>query len=142
MSAVLPIAYLLTHNPGMQELVLAESIMPGDLPINQPLPAISIEQVDGVPHNSLSLLETGKTWRDRVQVTAHVNGPAASKPGLGYPGIYAMLNAALAACPNQQAIINGIKVLAIIPDDRGPYMSEQDTARVSQSQDFIVYWQT
>ncbi len=142
MSGVLAISYLLTHSSGLQALVPAARIMPGDLPLKLDTPAINVEHADGMPRNTLSMLEPNRTWRDVVQVNAHVSSPAASVPGLGYPGLSAIMAQIMAACPNQRGTVNGVSVLAILPDMRGPYLVDLDSARISQSQDFIVYWKT
>lgn len=142
MSGVLPVVYLLTHSSPLQALVDEADVYPGALPLKFALPAINVEQVDGVPRNTISMLEPNRVWTDRVQATAHVGGNQASTPGLGLPGLAAILNAVVAACPNQHGTVNGVYVLSILPDTRGPYMYATDTGHIAQSQDFMVTWRT
>ena len=139
MSGMLPILYLLSHNTALQMLVNATKIVPGDLPLQMAPPAINVEQIDGNPHNSIALIEPNKTWRDRIQVSAHVYLPPS---GQGYPGLNSIMNAIVAACPNQRGTVNGVSVQSIIVDTRGPFLPVQETSRVSQSQDFIVWWKS
>jgi hypothetical protein len=142
-SGVLPILHLLSNDTGVQAIVTSASrIVPGDLPIGLALPAITVEQVDGVPRNTISMLEPNRVWTDRISVWGHVRTPSAQAPGLGYPGLAALMAAIVAACPNQRGTIAGIYVLSILPQMRGPYMQLADVAGVSQSQDFMVAWRT
>lgn len=140
MSGVAVIRYLLANNAPIVAIIPAARIMAGDLPLNMPLPAISVTQVSSVPRNTLQTNESPKVHTDRVQVTWFFNGTEATPAGTGYPGLRAMGRLLLAACPSQRGTINGVAVQAIIPDVEGPDFAAPDEALLSSSRDFLVRW--
>ena len=138
MSGVAVIRHLLANAAAVTAVVPAARIMAGDLPLNTALPAISVTQISGVPHNTIRINESPKLHTDRVQVTVLVKGPQGTPAGLGYPGVKALLKLVLAACPSQRGTVNGIAVENITPDMEGPDLSDDATALYSQSRDFLV----
>ena len=138
MSGVAVIRHLLANAAAVTAVVPAARIMAGDLPLNTALPAISVTQISGMPHNTIRINESPKLHTDRVQVTVLVKGPQGTPAGLGYPGVKALLKLVLAACPSQRGTVNGIAVENITPDMEGPDLSDDATALYSQSRDFLV----
>lgn len=140
MSGVAVIVALLKASAPLTTIVPAARIMGGDLPLNTVLPAISVAQVSSVPRNTVAMGEPKVLHTDRVQVSALVKGPQGTPPGVGYPGVKALMKMVLKACPNTRGTVNGISVDSIIPDTEGPDLSDDATAFYSSSRDFFVRW--
>lgn len=138
MSGVAVIRYLLANSAAVTAVVPASRIMAGDAPIATPKPLILVTQIGSVPYNTIRINETLKMHTDRVQVSYIFNGPQASVPGTGYPGVYAMGKLVLAACPSQRGTINNFVVDSIIPEAEGPDLFDDTTSMYSRSRDFIV----
>lgn len=141
MSGSLAIWYLLTHNTAVTAVVPAARIREGEFTsVGQIMPCIEVRRIDRTPRNTLSMRETGRLHRERVQVMPYVKRTDATPSGLGKKGVDALLALILAACPNQMATIAGVKVVAIIPDIVGPDLPDFDAQFDSASQDFFVTW--
>lgn len=142
MSGVAIIMNLLTTNGPLIAAIPATSIYAGDLPLNAPLPGISISQISSVPRNIVSMNEAvgKKSHVDRVQVTVMLKGPEGTPSGAGYPGLRSLLRLVLAACPNTHGTVNTFSVDSIIPDFEGPDLVDPTLAIYSGSRDFFVRW--
>lgn len=142
MSGVKTIRYLLANDAPVTAVVPASRIMAGNLPIDTVLPAIAIEKISSIPRLTLAMTEGNRLHTDRVQVTAIFKGPQGNPAGTGYPGIRALLDLILTACPNQKGTVNGVTVDSILPDDEGPDLQDDASAVYSGSRDFIVKWKS
>lgn len=140
MSGVAVIRYLLANAAAVTNVVPATRIMAGDLSINTVMPAIGVTQISSVPRNTVKMNEARVQHTDRVQVSVLVKGTQATPAGLGYPGVRALLQLVLAACPHTRGAVNGIDVDSILPDIEGPDLSDDERALYSASRDFIVRW--
>lgn len=140
MSGVAVIRYLLANNAPVLAVVPAVRIAAGDLPIETPLPAIIVKQISSVPRLTVAMTESKRMHTDRVQVSVLVKGPDGTPPGLGYPGMRALLALVLTACPNQHGTINGIDVDSVLPDIEGPDLPDPPTSLWTSSRDFFVKW--
>lgn len=138
MSGVAVIRSLLATNAAVLAVVPADRIKAGDLPIDTPLPAISVMHVSGVPRLTLAMTEAGTLHSDRVQVSVVGKGYAGNTAGSGYPDLRALLKLALAACPNRRGTVNGVAVDSILPDVEGPDFEDPETSLHQGSRDFIV----
>jgi hypothetical protein len=101
---------------------------------------ILVGQVDSNPLNFIRINETQKLYTDRVQVSCLLNDATATQPGLGYPGLNALLKLIPAACPSQRGTVNGIIVDSITPLGEGPDLPDPEIGLVSRSCDFFVRW--
>lgn len=133
MSGVAVIRHLLANNAAVLAVVPATQIMAGVLPLNTPLPAISVMEISGTPDNRIKINETGKQHTERVQVTWLFSGT-------GYPGFKALGALILAACPSQRGTVNGVSVDSIIPQPTGPDIYDDERILYAQSRDFMVKW--
>jgi hypothetical protein len=140
MSGVAVIRSLLAGNAGVIAIVPAAKIMASDVPINTVLPAIAVTQISSIQRLTIRMNETKQMNTDRVQVSVLLKGPQGTPPGLGYPGVRALLILVLAACPNQRGTINGIVVDSIVPDTSGPDLYDDPISLYSGSRDFVVRW--
>lgn len=136
MSGVAIVRALLVANAPVIAVVPAVRIIAGVLPINMTLPAITVSQVSSLPHNTVAMIETPKLHTDRVQVSVHVKAAEAS--GSGYPGMRALLQLILAACPNTHATVAGFAVDSVIPDLEGPDLFDDVDGMHQGSRDFLV----
>lgn len=140
MSGVAVIRYLLANNQAVLAVVPAPKIMAGDMPLNAVLPVITVMQISSVPRNTVKMNEARVQHTDRVQVSVLLKGSDGDPAGAGYPGVRSLLKLVLAACPHTHGTVNGIDVDSILPDVEGPDLSDDATALVSGSRDFIVRW--
>jgi hypothetical protein len=131
MSGVAVIRHLLANAAAVTAMVPATRIKAGVLPLNTPLPAISVTQISSVPYNFVNTNESLRMHTDRVQVT-----------GLSqdYASLKALLQLALDACPNQRGTVNTFLVDSIEPAFAGPDLYDQTTNIHESSRDFIVRW--
>lgn len=142
MSGVKVIRYLLANDGPVTAVVPATRIRAGDLPIDITLPAIAVTQISSVPRLTLRMTEPFRMHTDRVQVTVVSKGPQGDPAGDGYPGVRAVLDLLLAACPNQNGTVNGVTVDSVLPDPEGPDLQDDASAVYSGSRDFIVKWKS
>jgi hypothetical protein len=140
MSGVSVIRHLLANNAAVLAVVPASRIMAGALPLKTTLPAISVTQISGTPENLLRINEHGKMHADRVQVTWLFSGTQASPAGSGYPGVKALGQLILAACPSQRGTVNSVAVDSISPGSEGPDIFDDERSLYAQSRDFFVKW--
>lgn len=141
MSGVAVIVALLQASEAIKAIVPAERIMASEAPLGTPKPLIIVSQVDSFPYNGfIRRDEPGRVHTDRVQVSYLFEGPQATTPGAGYPGVAAMGRLVLAACPSQCGTINGVAVNSIESAGEGPDLSDAATSLYSRSRDFIVRW--
>lgn len=146
MSGVAVIRHLLANNQAVISAIGAgppaaiTRIMAGDVPLNTVLPAISIKQISSVPFNTVKMNEPKTQHTDRVQVSVLLKGPQGTPAGTGYPGVRSLLKLVLAACPHTRGTVNGFDVDSILPDIEGPDLSDDPSALLSASRDFIVKW--
>lgn len=131
MSGVSAVRYLLANNAALIAVVPAAKIFVGVVPLNTVLPAIGVAQVDGVPHLTVAMTESGKLQTDRVQVTVMTKTYQTS--------ISALARAALA---NLSGTVNGVKVDSLLPDGEGPDLFDDAAVIYERSRDFIVRWHT
>jgi len=137
MSGVAVVRYLLATNAGVTAVVPAARIVAGDIPIDFAMPAIAVRQISSVPDNRIRANEANKAHTDRVQVTVY---RGASPDDAGYPGLKALLDLVLAACPSQRGTLNGVSVQSIVPDIEGPDLPISELSIFTRSRDFIVRW--
>ena len=140
MSGVAVVRYLLANNAPVLAVVAAPKIVAGDVPLATVLPAIAITQISSIPRLTVDMAEPTKLHTDRVQVSVLLKGPQGAPAGAGYPGVKSLLKVVLAACPNVNGTVNGVKVDSILPDVEGPDLYDDATALYSGSRDFIVKW--
>jgi hypothetical protein len=131
---------LSTYALGSPTVVASASIKAGDLPINTPLPAISITHVSSVQRLTLAMTEANRMHTDRVQVTWMVKNQQGYPQGSDYPLLVTLGAWILAACPNQHGTVNGVNVDSILPDSEGPDLPLPDESILTRSRDFIVRW--
>lgn len=129
MSGVAIIRYLLANDAGLTASVPASRIMAGVIPINAALPAISVMQISGMPHNMIGMASTTRLFKDRVQVTVMCADYPATKT------IFTLIKAAL---PVSRGTVNGFTCDSILPDNQGPDFFDQETNIYMQSFDYIV----
>jgi hypothetical protein len=140
MSGVAVVRYLLANSAAITAVVPAARIISGDAPLATLRPLIVVTQIDSIPLNYIRTNEANKLHTDRVQVSWIFNGPFATKPGTGYPGVAAMAWLVLAAVPSSRGTINGVSVQNITPEGEGPDLYDDATNMYSRSRDFIVRW--
>jgi hypothetical protein len=142
MSGVAVLRYLLANNAPVIAVVPATRIISGnDAPIGTLKPLILVHEVDAnKAFRPIKTTSTPKVRKERVQVSVLFDGPAASTPGTGYPGVKALLKLVRAACPNQRGTVNSVSVDSITEEGEGPDLSDAATGLYSQSNDFFVNW--
>lgn len=128
MSGVAIIRYLLANNASLIAVVPATRIMPGVMPIDTVLPAISVRQISGFDRSFLSR-GIGDYHTERVQVTALATTYPQQK------SIIALIKNAL---PATRGIVNGFYVDSIKPDIDGPDLYSENPVIYEQGTDFIV----
>ena len=138
-NGVAVIRYLLANNAAVLAIVPAERIAAGDVPLDTTLPAISVDEISGVPYNTVSGKEIGKTLHtERIQVTGLVKSTTAAPAGGGYPGLRTLMRAIFLACPTQRGTIVGVDVDSITPDLEGPDLPDAGSGVLSSTRDFFV----
>lgn len=142
MSGVAVVRYKLATNAAVLAVIPAARIVAGDAPLTTAKPLIIVTLVNGTPRNTVAMTEPNRMHTDRVQVSYLFNGPLASVPGTGYPGVRAMAALVRTACAFARGTINGVDVLDIIEDREGPDLADAATALYSGSTDFIVRWRS
>jgi hypothetical protein len=128
MSGVSVIWYLLKTNSALLAVVPATQIMAGVIPQGTPLPAISVAEISSTDRLNINT-KGPRLVTERVQVTADCTG---------YPQQKQVLDLILAACPSTRGTVNGVVCDSILPDVKGPDMSDTAAGFYSQSRDFIV----
>jgi len=129
MSGVAIIRYLLANDAGLTASVPASRIMAGVIPINAALPAISVMQISGMPHNMIGMASIARLFKDRVQVTVMCSN---------YPATKTIFDLIKVALPVSHGTINGFTCDSILPDSQGPDFFDQETNIYMQSFDYIV----
>lgn len=142
MSGVAIIRALLIASPAVVSAVPAARIKAGPGVMNDVAPLILLEQISSVPRLTVAMIETNRLHTDRVQVSVLLKGPSGTPAGNGYPGVKALLNLILAACPNTHGTVAGFSCDSVLPDAEqiGAGDIEVDAALFSGSRDFIVKW--
>ena len=128
MSGVAIVRYLLANNANLIAVVAAAKIMPGMIPVNTVLPAISIKQISG---RELDQIKRGSNQlvSERIQVTVLA---------LTYPTQKSILNLIRSALPGTRGTVNGFAVDSIVPDIDGPDLYSDDPIIFEQSIDYMV----
>ena len=130
MSAVAIIRALLTAHAPLTALVPADRIFAGIVPQGQPLPAISIQEVDGYELGTVARQQATTSNRSRVQVTVVSGSLHAQKTILAAakldPGVH-------------RGTWGGFKTLSVLPGGVGPDLNNLDDDGIyEQSRDFVV----
>ena len=129
MSGVAIARALLAANAPLTAAVPAARIFAGAIPLNTPLPAISIAEITGRQRNTVAMTEAKKLVTERVQVTVCAKS---------YPSQKSILALIRAALPLSRGIVNGFTCDSILPDDEGPDFYDSTAIIYEQSQDFFV----
>lgn len=129
MSGIIIIRALLAANSALIAQVPASRIMAGVIPLGTTLPAISLAQISGVVHETVSMLETKRFCTDRVQITVMAKT---------YPLQKQILALVQTACQNTRGTVNGVYCDSVIPDTTGPDIFDADQTLYFQSQDYKV----
>lgn len=136
MSGVAVVRYLLAHYGSLTAVAPAARIVAGELPINTPMPAISIKQISSVRRNTVGMNETKTLVTERVQATVLM--PATKD--YEYPALQSAMTLVRKACPNQRGTVAGVSVDSILPDIEGPDLEGPTPESIARSQDFFVRW--
>lgn len=131
MSGVAVIWQLLKANEPLTEVVPVANIKAGVLPLNHPMPAISIKSVDTLPRLTVEGNNTNAFVSERVQVTVLASSYPIKKD------ILALVRKAL---PLSSGIVGGIKVDSVLRDVLGPDLDDPETGVYEQSVDYFVRW--
>lgn len=129
MSGIIVIRALLAANSALTAQVSARRIMAGVIPQGMALPAISLAQISGVVHNTVSMREAKTLQTDRIQVTVMAKTYTQQK---------AILALVQAACVNTHGPVHGIACDSVIPDTIGPDIFDAEQDLYFQSQDYKV----
>lgn len=129
MSGVAIARALLAADAALTAVVPPAQIFAGAIPLNTPLPAISITQTSGSERLTVAMTEAKRLATERVQVTVCAKS---------YPSQKALLALARKALPNARALINGFDCDSILPGPEGPDLHDPTAGTYEQSQDFFV----
>lgn len=129
MSGVAIVRALLADDAALTAAVPAARIFAGAIPLNTPLPAISITQASGRQRNTVAMNEAKRMVTERVQVTVCAKS---------YPLQKAILALARAALPVSRGTVNGFECDSVLPDAEGPDLYDPTAVIYEQSQDFFV----
>ena len=129
MSGVAIVRALLAANAPLTAVVPAVRIFAGAIPLNTPLPAISIAEITGRQRNSVAMSEAKRLVTERVQVTVCAKS---------YPSQKAILALVRAALPLSRGVVNGFDCDSILLDGEGPDLYDSTAIIYEQSQDFFV----
>lgn len=129
MSGVVIARALLVADAAMSAAVPAARIFTGAIPLNTPLPAISITQTSGSQRNTVAMTEAKRLVTERVQVTVCAKS---------YPSQKALLALVRAALPLSRAVINGFDCDSVLPGPEGPDLYDPTAIIYEQSQDFFI----
>ena len=122
------IVQLLLASETIAARVPADSIVPGDVPVDASLPALGIKEIGSVPAGAFDAQAEYSVVVARVQVMA------ISK---AYPEVKELLALVRRACNFQRGQLAGVDVISIVRDTVGPDL--QDAADTHfQSIDFKV----
>ena len=129
MSGVVIARALLAADATLTAAVPAARIFAGAIPLNTPLPAISVTQTSGSERLTVAMNDAKRLVTERVQVTVCAKS---------YPSQKALIALARKALPNSRAVINGFDCDSIIPDSEGPDVYDPTAGIYEQSHDFFV----
>lgn len=129
MSAVVALRSVLVGQTAITSLVPSARIFVGVLPLKAVLPAIALISVSATPRNTLSMQESQRLSRERVQVTVYAKT---------YPGLDRLMLALTQAVRNQRMEIAGINVQSILPAGIGPDFEGTDPVMFVRSADYLV----
>jgi|GEM_PF-1584626 len=104
------------------------------LPENTPYPAIVYEGISGTPILPITANAGGSLMRTRMQITAMSRSIGEVKN---------ILEQVRIALSYQSGLINGVQVVAVVPDMMGPDQKNDEAAVFMQSRDFLItYYET
>lgn len=130
MSAVAIMRALLQAHTPLLALVPANKIFAGKIPQETPLPAVSIEEIDGFEQPTIARLQATTQQRRRVQVTVCA---------LSYPSQKAIHKACALGPGTHRGTYAGFKALSVQPAGTGPDLNDlNDDGIYEQSRDFMV----
>jgi len=129
MDGVAAIRSVLVADASLVTLIPDDCIIAGPLPVNAPLPAISLSSISKVDRNIPAPGAT-RFVRERVQVTVHARNYSSQK---------AILRAIRhAAADRIDATVDGIEGVTIHTESAGPDVLYEDASVWTGSQDFSL----
>ena len=129
MSGVAIVRALLAADAALVAVIPAARIFAGAIPLNTPLPAISVTQTSGSERLTVAMNDAKRLVTERVQVTVCAKS---------YPSQKALIALARKALPNSRAVINGFDCDSVLPGPEGPDLYDPTAIIYEQSQDFFV----
>lgn len=140
---------LLVLNETLIATIPKTRVFCGDVPLNTPLPFISISHVSGLQRNEVSNDAPKHLVTDRVQITVYASTYALQKSYIG------LVRSALKYLITDKngvisrpavaswydwyySTIDGIKCVSILPDVEGPDVRDTGVNTYEQSADFII----
>lgn len=129
MSGVAIIRNLLVANANLTAVVSANNIIAGTLPLNITVPAISIEDISGVPRRNMGMVSNTYLFTDRVRIDV--------KAGT-YPQKKSVLELVRLALPNRRGAVGNYTVDSVLPDSKGPDRDDPEIGLYFQYRDYIV----
>ena len=120
-------ALLLAHPP--VTAIVGQQVFAGDVPADEPLPAIGIKEVDRVEMDTVSRDGQVTLVTARIQVTVYEKS---------YPEQKALLLATKLGPGTHTGTIAGVEVRSVLRESVGPDMSDPEAGIHEQSRDFKV----
>jgi hypothetical protein len=133
MSDVKVIRALLAAHAPLVALVPTAKMFTGVVPLNTPLPALSINTVSNVERHKVADDGECTLMTSRTQVTVH---------GRSYPEQKAILQLVGLAIKGGRRSVAGVLVANVLRDIIGPDLGDSDIGTFEQTRDFrVVYYQ-
>lgn len=133
MSGVSVIQHVLTTDATLLEVVPADRVFPGNIPLQTAVPALGVSEVSAIERTTVSTAEPTKLQTERVQITIHAGSYLAQKE---------VLALVRKACRNRHGLVNLVDLLSILPAGEGPDGFEPAGAIYQQTIDFSVRWRS